>query len=69
MGKDDIRSRGFDLNIGDSEIGQVVKLREPNAGDPTEAVDGGEGSEGGNEFGREANGCDGAVEELKGSKG
>lgn len=69
VGKYNIRTRSFDLNIGDSEISEVLKLREPYAGDPSEAVDGGEGAERGGEFGREANGSNGAVEKLKGLKG
>lgn len=45
MAKNDIRTRSFDLDIGDSEIGEILKLREPNAGDFAEAVDAGECSE------------------------
>lgn len=39
MTKNDIRTRSFDLNIGDSEIGEILKLREPNTRDFAEAVD------------------------------
>ena len=45
MAKYNIRSRSFYLNIGNSEICEVLKAREPNPGDLPEAVNGGEGAE------------------------
>ncbi|PQQ17984.1 hypothetical protein Pyn_00653 [Prunus yedoensis var. nudiflora] len=51
--KNDKRSKGIDMDIGDSEISEVLEAREPDASEPTEAVNASEGVERGNEIGRE----------------
>lgn len=63
--KYNIRTGSLDLDIGDGEIGEVLKAREPDARDLVEALDACEGAKRGDKFRRETNGSDGAVEELK----
>jgi hypothetical protein len=69
VAENDIKARGIDGSGRDSEVGEVMEVREPKAGECFEGVDAGEGSERGGEFGREANGGDGAVEEGEGVEG
>lgn len=69
VAENDKGSRGIDLDIGDSEISEVLEAREPDASEPAEAVNAGEGVERGNEIGREADRGNGAVEELEGLEG
>ena len=45
MTNDNIRAGSFDLDIGNSEISEILKLSEPNPRDPTETVDACEGVE------------------------
>lgn len=64
----DERTRGINRDIGNGEIGEVLKTAKPNAGEPTEAVGASEGSERGNQIRREANGGNGAVNKFEGSE-
>lgn len=79
MPKYNIRARGFDFDVGDSEICEILKAREEDSGEFMEAVDASEGEKRGSELRREASGeRSGAVKEgermegrerLKGSVG
>lgn len=69
VAENDIRTGGIDGSGGDGEVGEVMEVREPEAGECFEGVDAGEGKERGGEFGGEANGGDGAVEEGEGVEG
>ncbi|RAL50331.1 hypothetical protein DM860_008005 [Cuscuta australis] len=63
--EDDERAAGFDRNPRDVQFGETLEAAEPDSGELLEAVDGGEGAEIGGELGGEADGGDGAVDELQ----
>jgi hypothetical protein len=63
--KNNIRTRSFDLNIWNSEISEILKLREPNTRDFVETVDAGEGFERWNEFLREMDRWNRTVDEVE----
>ena len=69
VSKNDVKTRSFDLDIWDSEIGEILKLREPDSGDSAEAVDAGEGSERWDELRREVDRWDWAVDEVEWGEG
>lgn len=62
------RTRGINRDIGNREIGEVLETAKPDAGELTEAVCASEGSERGNQIGREANRGNGAVNKFKRSE-
>lgn len=66
--KYDKRTRSINRDIGNREIGEVLETAKPDAGEPAEAVGAGEGSERGNQIGREANGGNGAVDKFERSE-
>ncbi|KAM1149721.1 hypothetical protein ACFX15_029534 [Malus domestica] len=66
---DDERSGGLDLDVGDGELSEVLEASEPDISEAAEGVDAGEGVEGGDEVGREADWSNRAVEELEGLEG
>jgi len=69
VAENDINARGIDRSGRDNEVGEVMEVRDPEAGECFKGVDASEGSERGGKFGREANGGDGAVEEGEGLEG
>jgi hypothetical protein len=69
VAENDINARGIDGSGRDNEVGEVMEVRDLEAGECFEGVDASEGSERGGKFGREANGGDGAVEEGEGVEG
>lgn len=64
IAKNDIRAGCINRDIGNREIGEVFETAEPDAGEPPEAVGASEGSERGNQIGREVNGGNGAVDKF-----
>lgn len=66
--KYDERTGGINRDIGNREIGEVLKTTKPNAGEPTEAISASEGSERGNQIGREANGGNGTINKFERSE-
>lgn len=65
IAENDIRARGSDRDVGDSEISEVAETAEPHASELAETANASEGAEGSGEIGREVNGGNGAVEELE----
>ena len=63
--KNDIRARGSNRDIRDSELSEVPKAAEPNTRKLTETSNASEGTEGSGKIGGEVNGGNGAVEELE----
>ncbi|KAM1699196.1 hypothetical protein ACFX1Q_030260 [Malus domestica] len=67
--RDDEGSGGLDLDVGDGELSEVLEASEPDISEATEGVDAGEGVEGGDKVGGEADWSNRAVEELEGLEG
>ncbi|KAM1256103.1 hypothetical protein ACFX2G_030852 [Malus domestica] len=67
--EDDEGSGGLDLDVGDGELSEVLEASEPDISEATEGVDAGEGVEGGDKVGGEADWSNRAVEELEGLEG
>lgn len=65
IAENDIRARGSNRDVGDSEISEVTEATEPDTSELAETANASEGAKGSGEIGRKANGGNGAVEKLE----